>query len=212
MPSDYEFRMSEAIQLVQSGVSQAEAARRWNIPRSTLQRRLQGGRTMRKAKEPFQRLSVKQESFVADWICTEEIAGRAPTREMVREFAEMMLSPGPKLGKRWIDDFFARNPIITTKVGHALEASRAKETNKAEIDAFYSRLRDVVAARNIRTANICNMDETGIQEGESRAGKVVGSALTKATEVKQSDCTTWVTILEAIVTAQGVHHKQQAPM
>ncbi|KAL8284992.1 hypothetical protein RB600_009431 [Gaeumannomyces tritici] len=47
------------------------------------------------------------------------------------------------------------------------------------------------------------MDETGIQEGESRAGKVVGSALTKATEVKQSDCTTWVTILEAI-TAAGV--------
>ena len=85
MPSDYEFRMSEAIQLVQFGVSQAEAARRWNIPRSTLQRRLQGGRTMRKAKEPFQRLSVEQESFVADWICTEEIAGRAPTRGMVRE-------------------------------------------------------------------------------------------------------------------------------
>ncbi|KAL8295096.1 hypothetical protein RB600_000866 [Gaeumannomyces tritici] len=145
---------------------------------------------MRKAKEPFQRLSVEQESFVADWICTEEIAGRAPTREMVREFAEMILFPGPKLGKRWIDGFFARNPIITTKVGRALEAFRAKKATKAEIDAFYGRLRDVVAARNIKTANICNMDETGIQEGESRAGKVVGSALTKATKVKQSDCTT----------------------
>ncbi|KAL8402246.1 hypothetical protein RB596_008852 [Gaeumannomyces avenae] len=201
MPSDYEFRMSEAIQLVQFGVSQAEAARRWNIPRSTLQRRLQGGRTMRKAKEPFQRLSVEQKSFVADWICTEETAGRAPTRGMVREFAEMMLSPGPKLGKRWIDGFFERNPTITTKVGRGLEASRAKEATKDEINTFYGRLRNVVAARNIKTANLCNMDETGVQEGESRAGKVVGSALTKATEVKQSDCTTWATIIEAITAA-----------
>ncbi|KAL8300776.1 hypothetical protein RB593_010230 [Gaeumannomyces tritici] len=124
---------------------------------------------------------------------------------MVREFAQIMLPTKPEagqLGKHWIDGFLSRNPTVITKVGRGLEAARAKETTKEAIQAFYSCLASQIAARNITPENICNMDETGLQEGESRAGRVVRSALTKAAEVKESDCTTWVTILEA-VTATG---------
>ncbi|KAL8311252.1 hypothetical protein RB597_002045 [Gaeumannomyces tritici] len=197
--------MARAIQAVESGASVRGSARDWNVPRSTLRRRLRGGRTQRQAKELDQKLSKEQESFVANWICMEEVAGRAPTRGMVREFAQIMLPTKPEagqLGKHWIDGFLSRNPTVITKVGRGLEAARAKETTKEAIQAFYSCLASQIAARNITPENICNMDETGLQEGESRAGRVVGSALTKAAEVKESDCTTWVTILEA-VTATG---------
>ena len=56
-----------------------------------------------------------------------------------------------------------------------------------------------MAAKNITIDDVTNVDETGIQEGESRAGKVLGSVLIRHPEVKQSSATTWVTIIEAIV-------------
>lgn len=42
-----------------------------------------------------------------------------------------------------------------------------------------------------------NIDEHGLQEGDSRPGKVLGDALTNKALVSKSDNRTWVMILES---------------
>ena len=205
MEDDTAYRIAQAIRDVENGEYQATAAAKWSIPRTTLRRRLHGGITRSEAAEPYQRLTKEQEEYIVCWIETEELAGRAPSKSAVREFASLMLrEQGDEelIGIHWVEGFLLRNPSIIMKVGRPLEASRAKEVTQEAIDQFHERLRHVIAEFNIQPQHITNMDETGVQEGESLTGKVLGSRLVKHTEIKKSEATTWVTILEAI-TATG---------
>src|SRR5687768_8591344 len=65
-----------AITEVQEGVcSQKDAAEKYSIPQSTLNRRLHGAHPRQQAKIHEQRLSPVQERHVVDWCLNEEKSG-----------------------------------------------------------------------------------------------------------------------------------------
>ncbi|TLD09765.1 hypothetical protein PspLS_11574 [Pyricularia sp. CBS 133598] len=130
MSSDLEYRLSEAVILVQAGVLKAQAAKIWSVSRTTLKRRVEGGTTRQQAHEQYQILSPEQELFLCGWIENEEQAGRAPTHQFVREFASLMLPAKRRthvFGRRWLRAFLRRHPTIRTRVGRLLEGARAEE-------------------------------------------------------------------------------------
>ena len=61
---------------------------------------------------------------------------------------------------------------------------------------FFDLLEVVIRDKKILPRNITNIDEHGLQEGESRAGIVLGTSLTRRAYVTASDSTNWVSILE----------------
>ena len=120
-------------------------------------------------------------------------------------FATSILKRGgdnDKLGARWVDRFMKRNPSIRTKISSPLESARARGSTKEAFTTFFDHLEAQIRDKAIIPANIANMDEHGLQELESRDGKVLGSALTKKAYVTTTDATTWVSIIEC-GTAKG---------
>ncbi|RYP19598.1 hypothetical protein DL766_008401 [Monosporascus sp. MC13-8B] len=77
----------------------------------------------------------------------------------------------------------------------APESSRAKESQPQRIAGFYEFLGRGIN-KNVKPKNIINLDENGVQEGESRRDGILGSVLRKSTEIKNSKSTAWVSILE----------------
>jgi 4-hydroxybenzoate polyprenyltransferase len=194
-----EHLIESAIQEVNKGTSQKEAAARWGIPKSTLSDRLRGAKSQKESKIPAQRLSVEQERFLVDWALNEEGAGRAPNRRQFAAFAREMLLEGgdhKPLGTRWIDRFLCRNPDLKMKNSGLLESARTRGSTREAYESFYNLLRRQINEKKIIPAHIANMDEHGMQELESLGGKVIGSSLTNKAYVTSSDATTWVSVIE----------------
>jgi transposase len=127
MPSPPEKAVLAAIQDVENGVSQRQAAERHRIPRSTLRHRLNGGQSPRKAHEGKQRLSKEQEEHLVTWIVVQESLGLTVTHQQVRELAERVLKASgdnQSLGKRWTEHFLQRNPKARTKRGKLMDSKR----------------------------------------------------------------------------------------
>ncbi|KJZ68066.1 hypothetical protein HIM_12542 [Hirsutella minnesotensis 3608] len=87
------------------------------------------------------------------------------------------------------------------KPSESLKAARAAGTTEAELRVFWDLLDTQIKAKSVGTTRIYNFDETSIVEGEFRAGRVLGSSLTKKSTVVDGGTGEWVTILECISAA-----------
>jgi 4-hydroxybenzoate polyprenyltransferase len=83
-----------------------------------------------------------------------------------------------------------------------LESSRIRGPSHEAYEDFYGRLHAQIEEKDIKPENITNMDEHGMQELDSKGGKVKGTSLTSSAYVTSSDGTTWVSVIEA-GTAEG---------
>jgi hypothetical protein len=96
----------------------------YNVNRSTLARRLDGGFTRSQGHTKQQLLSVGQEKMLIIWILEQERLGHAPTHQRVREFAAKIRGcsgESPHIGKHWLTQFMGRNPAICTKIGRKID-------------------------------------------------------------------------------------------
>jgi DDE superfamily endonuclease/Tc5 transposase DNA-binding domain len=201
MPTDREHCIEQAILAHRNGLSLPKAASKWGVPWETVRNRLHGAVTMATAKESFQRLSPSQEQYLVNWILHEESCGRAPSKAQARRFATKIIHAGgdlTPLGKHWLNGFLSRHFAIRTKVGKPISAARATYTTKGAIVNFFNRLEHHITTKKIGPTHITNMDENGVQEGETEQGKVLGTRLTRRSWKKKSDATAWVTIVESI--------------
>jgi helix-turn-helix, Psq domain/Tc5 transposase DNA-binding domain len=107
--------LSSAVEDVKNGTPIRQAARLYNIPRSTLQGRLSGRNARRLISQEQQRLSTIQEQCLVDWIVRQESLGFAPTHAQVRAIAASLLETQgdyTPLGRRWATSFVRRHPSI----------------------------------------------------------------------------------------------------
>ena len=63
---------------------------------------------------------------------------------------------------------------------------------------FYERLDQQIKTKSVGTSRIYNFDETGVAEGETSFGRVLGTSLTKESIVTDSDSREWATINECV--------------
>ncbi|KAJ3454606.1 hypothetical protein MRS44_013206 [Fusarium solani] len=198
--------------LIESAIAQTEwdtvdsSAAAHGIPRSTLRSRLQGCTNIHKAMEPFQRLSKEQEEDLVRWILQEEATGRAPSKAHIQGFAQLVVSVAGEeepIGHNWVDRFLDRHEDVKMKLSRSIEACRTYSTTKEKLEEHIDRVSYGVQSLGIQNDNTYNVDEHGLAEGETRAGRVCGSTLTRYSIVTDSDSRTWATILECI-SAAGV--------
>jgi hypothetical protein len=79
-----------------------------------------------------------------------------------------------------------------------VSTARKKEVTPEALTKYYTGLDTIIKEKLAGTDRIYNVDETGLQEGESHAGVVRRTILTTVAEKTLSDFTTWITILESI--------------
>ncbi|KAH0601378.1 hypothetical protein MHUMG1_00252 [Metarhizium humberi] len=115
MPKYTEKDLQEAVREVHQGTSQRSAAKRWHIPRATLQDRLNGGISHAEAHECRQRFSRQQEKLLSRWIFHLVALGVPPTQGQFEEFASRVLvvhGDSQPLGKHWVQGFLRRNSEV----------------------------------------------------------------------------------------------------
>jgi hypothetical protein len=181
------------------------AAAAYNVPRSTLRRRVTGEcKSRTEAAQERQLLSATQEDLLVDWILRQEQCGHALTRSQVQDLALLVVrSSGvaEHLGKHWVKRFIKRHKELKMKTGQKLDIARYDGTEYSQVAAWFSRLKDVLDRLNCHPSDIANMDETGLAIGCSRTSRVIGTTSTNSTFVTSPEDREWVSIIECITAA-----------
>jgi hypothetical protein len=89
-----------------------QAAKAYNVSRSTLANRQHSKPTRSVAHEQQQRLTPAQEEFLTEWIFEQDLQGYAPSHTRVREMAARILrmdGDAEPLGKAWVHKYMQRN-------------------------------------------------------------------------------------------------------
>jgi DDE superfamily endonuclease len=102
-----------------------------------------------------------------------------------------------ELGKRWIEGFLRRNPILRTKRARNIDSVRVNGATTPIIKSWFQRL-SLPAILAVKPENRYNMDESGIMEGFGVNGLVVGSAERRSIQKKQPGSRSWTSFIECI--------------
>ena len=143
MPRYTEDDILQALNDITNGKSMPEVVRTSGVPRSILQDRIKGSETHSIAAESQQRLSRVQEDHLANWALTQEAIGVPLTHAQIREFAQRLLSlkgDNKALGKRWIQAFLRRNPILKTKRARNIDSQRVNGATIPIIKSWFQLL------------------------------------------------------------------------
>jgi hypothetical protein len=80
-----------------------EAARRFQVPNTTLQRRIDGQQFRKDTRANSHKLTPEEEQSLLQWILSMDIRGSAPRPSMVREMANILLGErgSQTVGNNW---------------------------------------------------------------------------------------------------------------
>ncbi|KAK2770828.1 transposase [Colletotrichum kahawae] len=200
MSSYTEEHIKSAEEAVLGGMGIRQASRDWGIPHATLYGRLGGGGTRKEAKALYQRLTPTQEASLVSWVTTQGSLGVAPTHKQVNELASRIVRAGGDtrpLGRKWMEGFLRRNPVIKTLKVRAIDSKRVKDVNAAVIKDLF-KIFDLLEVKDIPLSLRWNIDETGLIEGSDGDYLVLGKPQRRAVYVQASKNRVWTTILECI--------------
>jgi hypothetical protein len=185
--------------------SQRRAAFLYNVPRSTINRRLQHVPTIQAFNQQKRTLSSIEEQSLVEWILDLDRRGFPPNIIDVRRMADVLLAnrgqdpPPPPVGKCWVNRFIRRQSELQTKWNRKFHSQRARCEDPVTIRAWFKLVQDTCEAYGILTEDTYNFDETGFMMGVASTSKVVTSSDTigRATLVQPGD-REWVTVIECI--------------
>ena len=108
-----------------------EVARRFNIPRSTLQYRLDGHKNRAILRANSHKLTEMEEETLRKWILSLDDRGAAPRPTTVRETANILLearrdTPVQTVGGKWVYNFVKRHPELSNQFSRRYNYERAK--------------------------------------------------------------------------------------
>jgi Tc5 transposase DNA-binding domain len=162
----------------------------WSVDRPTLTRRLNGGVARSEGHASQQLLSKTQEKMLVNWILEQERLGHAPTHQRIRKFAAKIRGfsgEDPHVGKNWLTRCMGRNPAVRTKVGRKIEYQRAQNPQPEVLKPWFHQFKALVDLYKVDSANIWNMDESGLGLGRCSNQQVVGGLNSKRTYVQSPE-------------------------
>lgn len=141
---DLEAKISAAIQWHSQNPTKntiRQSAQRYNIPNSTLHRRLNGGRTFRESREATLLLSPAEENILADAVLAHADRGFPVRVRQLKAWATQILSmrdpTETKVGSNWHSRFLRRFPDINIRLRQTMDRVRVKAADPASIAEFY---------------------------------------------------------------------------
>lgn len=158
--------MSTNLEQVCAGMKEAVAARKYNIPKSTLHDH-RAGKVLpgSKSGHPTVLTAEEEEDLVSFIIECAEI-GYPRSRLDVIAMAQRMLAKrelGHELTSGWWQGFYRRHTILTLKTATSLSVARAAASSPESLATYYNMLEQTMTKYGLLSdpALIYNMDETG---------------------------------------------------
>ena len=106
----------------------SQAARYFNVPRSTLRDRLHGSAFRRERRANSHKLTQTEEITLLQWILSMDSRGAAPRPAMVGEMANILLAERCEevVGQKWVYNFIKRHDELETRFSRRYNHARAK--------------------------------------------------------------------------------------
>ncbi|CAK5281220.1 unnamed protein product [Mycena citricolor] len=194
---DIETRYELAVAAVRNGARQRQAAAQYAVVRTTLQRRLLGIGNYRAGHATQQALSPAQEKILVEWIKIKGKQGVPMSLPTVANAGSVIIDR--PLGKTWAQRFKARHSdqlkVVWTQ---KLESCRARQLNPNTVNPYFDMLEETIHTYSIKCSNIYNMDEKGIQLGDSGRTKVLADRDQKQVRKISDGDQELVTVLESV--------------
>ncbi|QIX00721.1 hypothetical protein AMS68_006238 [Peltaster fructicola] len=192
-----------AIHAIDSGqyATVHRAAEAFNVPKSTLQARLNGRASRRDSIANHRNLTPTEEQMLLQKILDMDRRGFSPTHPQITEMASTILRArtGKSVGKRWSMNFVRRSPQLRTRMSRRLDYQRGKMEDPVVITKWFELVKDTIERHGILAADIYNFDETGFQLGQTQDSIVVTATDRKRRpKALGSGTTTWVTVVAGI--------------
>ncbi|KAJ3566248.1 hypothetical protein NPX13_g7210 [Xylaria arbuscula] len=200
MPPYSENDVLAAVAAISNGVSLRKASREYGVPRTTLQDRIMGVRPKTIAYRDRQKLSVVQEDTLARWVTTQSSLGQHPDHQELRRYAlEMLKAAGEpeQLGKRWVNRFLRRYPLIRVMRKRAIDFRRINGATPDVIRSWFQKLA-ILAVQAIKPENRYNFNEADIMEGHGTNGLVLGSTESKAIRKTRPGSRVWTSFIGCV--------------
>ncbi|OQE80974.1 hypothetical protein PENNAL_c0042G04469, partial [Penicillium nalgiovense] len=114
-----------------SNLAEQEVARQFEVPRSTLQRRLAGNTFRPETRANNHKLTETEEESLEKWILSMDRRGGASRPSMVREMANLLLekrgtTPVISVGENWVTNYIKRRPLLSSRFSKRYNYERAK--------------------------------------------------------------------------------------
>lgn len=124
-----------------------QAALRYNLPNTTLQRRLKGGKSRIEASVANLLLSPAEEKTLADAVLSHADRDFPVRIRQLRSWANQILcARDPKassIGIEWPSRFLRRYPDIQVRLRQTMDRVRVKAADPASIAAFFDLVREI---------------------------------------------------------------------
>jgi hypothetical protein len=212
--SQVEGRIALAVQAFKQGqfAHLKTAAKAYDVPHSTLRRRINGQLPRRDIRPHNMKLTITEESTLVQWILDLDRRGLPPRIDYIRQLANLLLSKRGmqtesklEVGKQWTYSFIRRHTELQTRYNRKYDYQRAKCEDPTLIRNWFSLVRNIITKYGITKEDIYNFDETGFQMGVISAAKVVtGSERRAGKPISiQPGNRTWITVVETICSLPG---------
>ena len=173
----------------------------YNVPRTTLFRRVQGMSARSIIPSNSRKLTNLEEEAIVRYILDLDSRAFPPRRSAVEDMANRLLAErnGGRVGKNWTSNFVRRQPQISTRFTRKIDYQRVKCEDPDIYNAWFRLVRNMIAKYGIDEGDIYNFDETGFLMGQISSEMVVTKAerLGKPRTTQQGN-REWVTVIQGI--------------
>ena len=205
-PENQEGRIQLAISSLKNSQipSVRQAASIFQVPETTLRRRLHGTSTRSEKRANCHKLSQNEEESIVQWILSLDQRGAAPRPAHVQQMANILLANCGQastitVGDKWVYNFIKRHDILKSRFSRRYNYQRAKCEDPKIIQEWFNSVQIIMMQHGIAYEDIYNFDETGYAMGLVATAKVVTRAdLTGKPFLIQPGNCEWVTSIECI--------------
>jgi hypothetical protein len=181
-----------------------EAARVYNVPRTTLQRRLNGQSFRAETRANGHKMTQNEEESLIRWILSMDQRGAALRPSHMREIANILLAQRGStstqtVGEKWVYNFIKQHDEIKTQFSRRYNHQRAKCEDPKIILEWFNHVQITIMQYGITPEDIYNFDETGFAMGLVATAKVVTRAeMLSQPFLIQPGNREWVTSIECV--------------
>lgn len=198
-----EGRILLAIQAIQKNQikSVRAAAAVYNIPRSTLQARMNGTRARRDTTPNSRKLTDLEEQTITKHLLDLDSRGFPPRLSIARDMANKLLAArgGSPVGIKWPENFVHRSPVLKMQFNRKYDYRRAQNEDPETIKKWFELVRNTIVKYGISDDDIFNFDETGFMMGVISTAKVItGSERRHRPKAIQPGNREWATVIQGV--------------
>ena len=179
--------MRSAVTACANGTTLRDSARKYNVPVTTLHRRVNGIVAMGSRPGPAPVLSSMEDRLAQYLVDMADMGFGLSRQEVMRLAFQIAEESGIKhpfqnctAGRKWFEAFRSRHPNLTLRTPEALSYARAKSVNPKTIEDFFAKLGAIYARLNLfcRPMQVFNVDESGVNVTQHK-GKVIAEVKRK---------------------------------